>query len=78
MLGGGVAYPGRYIILSRMVKSMAVSEDRIRGHPLGDFAIAKFFGANIWPRVGEWKDEVLVWTRGRVLSHRTSTFPTSR
>jgi len=34
-------YPGRYIILRSMVKSVAESEDRMRGQPFGDSADAR-------------------------------------
>ena len=38
---GGVTYPGRYIVLRSVAKSVAVSENRMRGHPLGDSAAAR-------------------------------------
>jgi hypothetical protein len=59
-------YPGRYITLRRVAKSMAVSEDRMRGQPLGDSAAARLVGANIRRSVGEWRDKTLVWTRNSV------------
>ena len=37
----GLTYPGRYITLKSVVKSDAVSEERIRGQPFGDSEAAK-------------------------------------
>ena len=34
-------YPGRYTVLRSVAKSVALSEGRIRGHPLGDSAVAR-------------------------------------
>ena len=70
--------PGKYIILRSVAKSLAVSEDGIRGQPFGDSAAAKLVGANIRRSAGEWKDRMVVWTRKIVLPHNTSTFPSSR
>ena len=36
-----VTYLGRYIILRSVAKSVAVSEERIRGQPFGDSAAAR-------------------------------------
>ena len=42
-----VTYPGRYIILRSVAKSVAISEERIRGQPLGDSAAARLARVNI-------------------------------
>ena len=39
--GRRVMYPTTYIILRSVAKSVGVSEDKMRGHPLGDSADAK-------------------------------------
>jgi hypothetical protein len=44
---GGMTYPGRYIVLRSVAKSVAASEDGMRGQPLGDSAVARFAFANI-------------------------------
>ena len=49
-------YPGRYIILKGVTKSVAVSGDKIRGQPLGDSVDARLARANMRRSVGEWKD----------------------
>ena len=51
---GKEAYAGRYTIFRSVVKSIAVSEDKMRGQPLGDSAVTKFSLANIRPSTGEW------------------------
>jgi hypothetical protein len=50
------SYPGRYIVLRRVAKSVAVSEGRRRGQPLGDSAISRLVRANIRRRAGEWRN----------------------
>ena len=65
-------------LIRSVAKSMAVSEDWIRGQPLGESAAAKLVWANIRRSAGEWKDRMLVWTRNNVFPHNTSTFPSSR
>ena len=42
------------------MKSLAVSEDEIRGQPLGDSAAARIVCANIRRSAGEWKDRTVV------------------
>ena len=74
----GVTYPGRYITLRSVAKSVAVSEERIRGQPFGDSAAARLAWVNISRRMGEWSERMLVWTRKRVFAHNTSTFPSSK
>ena len=59
------------------MKSLVVSEDKIRGQPLGDSAVTKLLWANIRRSAGEWKDRIVVWTRKSVFAHNTSTFPSS-
>jgi hypothetical protein len=41
-----VAYTGRYTIFRSVAKSVAVSEDGMRGQPFGDSAVARFAFAN--------------------------------
>jgi len=60
------------------VKSVAVSEDIMRGQPLGDSAVARLVFVNIRRRAGEWKDRMLAVMRKSVFPHNTSTFPFSR
>ena len=62
----------------RVAKSVGVSEDAMRGHPLGDSAAVRFDGENFWRSTGDWNDSVVAWTRKRVLPHTTSTLPSSR
>ena len=40
-------YPGRYTILRSVAKSVAVSEERIRGQPFGNSAAARLAWVNI-------------------------------
>ena len=54
-----ITYPGRYIILRRVAKSLGGSEDMIRGHPFGDSADARQAWANIRRSAEEWKDRML-------------------
>jgi len=42
-----VTYIGRYMTLRSVAKSIAVSEDRIRGQPLGDSVVTRFDFASI-------------------------------
>ena len=62
---GGPTNPGRYIILRSVEKSVAVSEDAIRGQPLGASAVARLVWTNIRRSAGEWNERTLVWTRKR-------------
>jgi len=48
------------MIFKSVAKSVAASEDGMRGHPLGDSAVARFDFANIWLSTGEWSDRTLV------------------
>jgi len=64
--------------LRSVAKSVAVSESRIRGQPLGDSAAARLDFANIRLSTTEWNDKVLAWTRNTMLPHKTSTLPSSR
>jgi len=50
----------------------------MRGHPLGDSALARLALASVRLSTGELKDKTLVLTRNSVLPHNTSTFPSSR
>ena len=73
-----MTYSGRYMTLRSVAKSVAVSEDGMRGQPFGDSAVSRFDLANIWLNTGEWNDKTLVWTRNNVFPHKTSTFLSSR
>ena len=73
-----VAYAGRYMTFRSAAKSVAVSEDGMRGQPLGDSAVARFAFASIRPSTGEWSDKILVWTQNNAFPHNTSTFPSSK
>ena len=53
------AYSGRYTMFRSVTKSVAESEDRMRGQPLGDSAATRLARANIRRSAGEWKDRVL-------------------
>jgi hypothetical protein len=68
----------RYIVLRSVAKSVAVSEDRMRGQPLGDSAASKLVRENIRRRAGECRNRMPVWTRNSVFPHSTSTFPSSK
>ena len=76
--GGEAAYSERYTMFRSVTKSVAGSEDRIRGQPLGDSAAASLALPNMQRSAGERKDIVLAWTQKSVVSHSTSTFPSSR
>jgi len=65
------------MLFGSVEKSVAVSEDGMRGQPLGDSAVARLDFANIWLSTAEWNDRVLAWMRNGVLPHKTSTFPLS-
>jgi hypothetical protein len=41
------AYPRRYITLRSVAKSAAVSEERMRGQPLGDSAVVRLVCENV-------------------------------
>ena len=71
----GLHTPGGYMALRSVAKSMAMSEDRIRGQSLGDPAVARLDFAL---STAEWNDTVTAWTQNSVLPHNTSTFPSSR
>ena len=57
---GDVKHPGRYMILRSVAKSVAGSEDRMRGQPLGDSAAERLAWANVRRRTGEWRERTLV------------------